>query len=209
MGGTRKILTMTVRLLTILAAVLALPGRLPAMTLEELAQQPELWPAQVTVTSATKATVIRNGQPAGMMLLGAGRPLIVAGVAADGITGRMGDATVRVAADKMDIFFQVGKAHPEHATEKQQAAKRASAPLQAELRRLAGPAPAAAPTPPPVAAPTPPAWAGEITPIQRRLAGRLVRLDNGALPPLDSTIFCSSSVVLKIPLASMAVRSMT
>ena len=174
---------MKLRLRLFLAAVLLVPAVLPALTLEELAAQPELWPAQVTIKGATKATVLKNGQPAGMMLLGADRKLTVTGVTAQGVTGRAGDATVLVPADKTDIFWQVGKAHPEQATEKQPAAAQALASLKTAGEKTTGPlTPAAAP----VTAPIAPVGAGGITPIQRLLAGRMVRLEGGALKTFDA-----------------------
>jgi nucleoredoxin len=78
-----------------------------AITLEEIASDPKLWPAEVTVTATTKATQIRNGQPAGMMLVGAGKKLTVSGIAADGVTGKLGGTTVRVAVDKTDLLARL------------------------------------------------------------------------------------------------------
>jgi len=153
----------------------AAPGLRAALTLEELAAQPELWPEKVAVTAATKATTLKNGQPAGMMLLGKGRTIAVANVSAEGVTGRSGDAMVRVAADQTDLFWQVGRAHPEQATAKQQEVARRSAPLVSALKEMAQePAPATAAL-----------VAGPPTAMQQRLVGRLVALENGGLKPFD------------------------
>ena len=111
-----------IRLLLTLALMTGPAVGLPALTLDELAKQPELWPAQVTITAATKATVLKEGRPAGVRLLGAGKALVVAGISADGVTGRTTDATVLVPVDKTDLFHQVGQAHPEHATATQREA---------------------------------------------------------------------------------------
>jgi thiol-disulfide isomerase/thioredoxin len=151
----------------LIAALLALPGWLPAVTLEELAAQPEHWPQKVTLTGMTKATVIKNGQPAGMMLLGTGRSIVVSAVTATEVTGRAGDATVRVPVDKTDILLQAaGQAQP----------------AVAPVKTAAEPAATAAAAP----APIPALPAGGITSIQRQLAGRLVRLDHGQLKAYDA-----------------------
>lgn len=155
-----------------------------AITLEELAAQPELWPAQVSIKVATKATVLKDGKPAGGMLLGAGRTITVANISAEGVTGHAGGAMVQVPEDKTDLFWQVGRAHPEHATEKQQEVARKSAPVMGALKEMAR-EPGAAP-PPPVQKTGAPARAAPITAVQRQLAGRLVRLENGVLRPFDA-----------------------
>ncbi|MDI1338120.1 MAG: thioredoxin-like domain-containing protein [Lacunisphaera sp.] len=172
------------------AAVLTLPGALPALTMEELAQQPEHWPAQVTVTSATKGTVIKNGQPAGMMLVGAGKQLTVSAIAADGVTGKFSGTTVRVPVKQTDLLKQLAAAsitieEPEPAAEE---AAPASPPSKPEPKKPQPKKPAAAPVAAAASVPVPPpaAAAGELTPIQRRLAGRLVRWDKGGLKTYDA-----------------------
>lgn len=162
--------------------LLALPAALSALTLEELAQQPEHWPAQVTVTSATKATVLRNGQPAGLMLVGAGKQLTVSGIAADGVTGKFGGTTIRVLVKQTDLLKRLAAAAIS-IEEPESAAAEEPAP---EPRKPAPPKPAAATKPAPVAAVTPVAAPAEVSPIQRRLAGRLVRLEQGALKTYDA-----------------------
>lgn len=81
-----------------------------APTLEQLVADPQLWPKEVTVTAATKATVIKDGRPAGVMLIGAGKQMIVTGIAADGVAGKLGGATVKVAADKTNLLAGGGGA---------------------------------------------------------------------------------------------------
>ena len=83
----------------LLAGVLA-----AAPTLEQLAADPQLWPAEVAVTAATRGTVLKDGKPAGMILIGAGRKLAVTGIAAEGVTGRLGGDTVRVPVDKTNLL---------------------------------------------------------------------------------------------------------
>lgn len=78
-----------------------------ATTLEELAADPARWPAEVSLTAAAHATVVKNGVPGGMMLLGAGRTLMVTAVGPEGVTGRIGADMVRVPADKTDLFARL------------------------------------------------------------------------------------------------------
>jgi nucleoredoxin len=140
---------------------LALLATARAVTLEQLAADPSRWPAEVTVTAATRGTVLKDGQPAGMMLVGAGKTLIVTGIAADGVTGKIGGETVRVPVDKTDLHARTGagKAPP-------------PPPARAE-------APAATTAAQPARAASGPAR------MQRLLTGRLVRLDGGSLKPVD------------------------
>lgn len=84
---------------------LCFPAALAAApTLVQLAADPQLWPQEVTVTTATKASVIKEGRPAGMMLIGAGKKITVTGIAADGVTGKLGGTTVKVAVDKTNLL---------------------------------------------------------------------------------------------------------
>lgn len=175
--------TMKPPLLFFLAATLALPASLAAMTMAELAQQPEHWPAQVAVTATTKAAVIKNGQPAGLMLVGAGKQITVSGIAADGVTGKFGGTTIRVPVKQTDLLKRLEEAsitieEPEPAAEEEAppAKKAEPAPKKAEpAPKKAAPVAAAE-----IAAPA------EITPIQRSLAGRLVRLEKGGLKTYDA-----------------------
>lgn len=127
-----------------------------AMTLEELAANPKLWPAEVTIPNAAKATEIRNGRPAGMVLVGAGKKLIVTGIAADGVTGKLGGQTVRVPAEKTDLVNRLDRPAA------------AEPPADAPPQKSAS-APAAAP-------------AGGV--MHRRLSGKLVQLTGGNLQPV-------------------------
>jgi nucleoredoxin len=128
--------------------------------LEELAATPERWPAEVTVVTAARGTVIRDGRPAGAMLVGAGRTLAVTKIGAEGITGRLGGTLVLVPADRTDLHARVQAPPPEGA-----------------------PAPVAAAPPPPA----PAAGATRRVPamMQRMLGDKLVRLDGGRLRPMD------------------------
>lgn len=125
-----------------------------AVTLEDALADPKLWPAEVTVTAMTKATQIRNGQPAGMMLVGAGKKLTVTALAADGITGKLGGSTVKVALDKTDLLQRLDPAY--------------TPPVAEEA------APAADPAAP----------AGTMTMMHRRLSGKLVQLGGNMLQPV-------------------------
>ena len=148
-----------------------LPGH--AATLEEAIADPQLWPAEVTVTAMTKAGVVKNGQVSGMMLVGAGKKLAVSGLAADGVIGKVGGTTVKVAIDKTDLLQRLG-------------GDSASAPAEP-----APAAPAPAPTPVATSAPPPAVTAAPAnheppTNIQRALLGKLVQLDHGALKTFDA-----------------------
>ena len=130
-----------------------------AVTLEELAADPKLWPTEVTVTATTKATQIRNGQPAGAMLVGGGKKITVTAITAEGITGKLGGATVRVPAEKTDLVHRLDPAYvPETPPE---------------------PAPAA-----PTFAINSTASEGQMSVMHRRLSGKLVELTGGKLQPV-------------------------
>lgn len=144
---------------TVLALALSIASLLRAVTLEEIAADPKLWPTEVTVTATTKATEIKNGQPAGMMLVGAGKKLTVSGIAADGVTGKLGGATVRVPVDKTDLSRRLD---PNFVPEE--------------------PAPVAEAAP---ATAAPAAPAGRMTAMHRRLSGKLVQLAGNGLQPVS------------------------
>ncbi len=147
-------------------AVVALRGG----SLDELATTPQLWPAEVTVTANARATVLEDGRPAGAMLLGAGRSLVVTAISAEGITGRIGRATVRVAADKTDLWQRVSAPPP--------------------VAPAAAPAPAASAKPLSVAAA--PATAAPVRPrvpptrMETLLQGKLISLAGGRVVPYDA-----------------------
>lgn len=142
---------------TVLALALSIASLLRAVTLEDVIADPKLWPKEVTITALTKGTQINNGQPGGMMLVGAGKKLTVSGIAADGITGKLGGTTVRVPVDKTDLKQRLD---PNFAPEEPAA-------------EAASPAPA------------PAAPAGRMTAMHRRLSGKLVQLAGNGLQPVD------------------------
>lgn len=166
-----------------LILLLLLAARAGALSLDELAAQPALWPAEVKLTKAAKATQLRDGRPAGAMLIGAGKMLVVTGVSAAGVTGRFGTVTVLVPAESTDLMWRVGQASPEHASAEQREVQRSAKAVGDAIKSLA-PAEEAAPAAP-VRATTPPAGAAGFSRIQRQLSGRLVRLDGDALQPVD------------------------
>jgi thiol-disulfide isomerase/thioredoxin len=146
-------------------------ARAGAASLEEIAADPQQWPSEVTVNISTKATVLKDGAPAGMILIGAGRKLAVTGVAPDGITGKLGATSVKVAVEKTNLL-----------------ALAAPPP-----REVPAPARSAIAAPPPAAAAAPgrnEARLAEMaheppTAIQTALLGRLVALEDGRLRPFD------------------------
>ncbi len=148
----------------LLLLVAALGGLLPSVRaglLEELAAAPERWPSEVTVVSATRGTVLKDGKPAGAMLVGAGRALAVTKIGPEGVTGRIGGTLVLVPADRTDLHVRVQAPPPDGA---------------------------AAPPPPPPPPPAPAATAERRVPamMQRLLADKLVRLEGGRLRPVDA-----------------------
>ncbi|MFZ5496840.1 MAG: thioredoxin-like domain-containing protein [Verrucomicrobiota bacterium] len=141
----------------VLFALLA--GVLTAVpTVEQLAADPQLWPAEVTVTATTRGTVMKDGKPAGVMLVGAGKKLTVMGVATDGVTGKLGGATVKVPVEKTSLLQGGGAPAP-------------ASPAAAET---------AAVEPPPAQKPSVPA-AEPATAMQRLFDGKLVRYAGGRL----------------------------
>lgn len=151
------------RLLLTLCLVGAVTVR--GATLAELAETPQLWPAEVTVTANARATVLEDGRPAGAMLLGAGRSLVVTAISAEGITGRIGRATVRVAADKTDLWQRVSAPPP--------------------VAPAAAPAPAASAKPLSVAAAS---ARPRVSPtrMETLLQGKLISLAGGRVVPYDA-----------------------
>jgi nucleoredoxin len=132
-----------------------------AATLQEVVADPKLWPAEVIVPATAKATVIKNGQPGGMMLVGAGRKITVTGVAADGVTGKMGGATIKVAVEKTDLMQRLDPSYVPAV---------AAAEETGDGRPEAGSSDSAAVEPPSV--------------MQRRLSGKVVRLAGNMVQPV-------------------------
>lgn len=161
---------MKTRALPLLLLLTALSSA--AQTLEELAQRPEIWPKEVTVAAATKAVVLKGGRPAGNMLLGAGARIVISAISVDGVTGQTGAATVRVPTDKTDLMARV--AGGDTATNDR---------VQAAQKTVADQAPARAVTKSQSAGPVRP---GGTSLMQRRLAGKLVRLEDGKLQNYDT-----------------------
>jgi len=133
-------------------------ARLSAATLPELVADPQLWPAEVTVLVATKAQVIKDGKAAGMMLVGAGKKLALSGVALDGVTGKLGGATVKVPVEKTNLLAD-------------SVAAPATTPAAPAEKSVTVAAPAAVAT---AGAP-----AGAPGPMQRLFTGKLVRFADG------------------------------
>jgi nucleoredoxin len=166
--------------LRLLAAVLVLgfsASRVAAITIEELAADPQLWPPEVTALGAIRATVIKDGQPAGAMLVGTGKKLTVTGVTPAGITAKLGGTTVLVPVDKTNLWTEVARLHPDQAGD---------VPVVEEPP----PVVAAAPTAKPAATPALSSASGKTltgpSVMQRRLAGKITRLEDGTLKPVDA-----------------------
>lgn len=144
--------------------------RCAAVTIEEVVADPAHWPTEVTVNSTTRGTIIKDGKPAGAMLVGAGKKLAVTGVAAGGVSGKVGGTTVLVPVDKTDLLSEFSRL-------KDGGAPAAIAPAPA---KPAAPSEASSPVP---AASTPSAPSA----MQRRLAGKILRFDGNALKPAQAT----------------------
>ncbi|WP_438481664.1 thioredoxin-like domain-containing protein [Oleiharenicola lentus] len=132
-----------------------------AATPEEIVADPQLWPTEVTVTAVAKGTVINNGKDGGMMLIGAGTRLVVTGVTATGVIGKSGLTSVRVPVEKTDLLQRAGS--------------------PAAVAPMAEPAAAVAST----AATATPSGAPSL--MQRKLAGKLMRMQNGKLQKADDS----------------------
>jgi thiol-disulfide isomerase/thioredoxin len=160
--------------LLLLVAVCAAPAA--GVTFEEAIADPKLWPAEVTVLGATRATVLKDGKPAGILLVGSGRKLAVTAVSAEGVTGKLGGDTVRVPADKTNLYELLNLNRPSPPGEgsifdveaKPPTLRGAVAEKNAILSDLTG-----------EAVPAP------LTPMQRQLDGKLVRLADGKLGPIS------------------------
>ena len=126
--------------------------------------------AGITALGSIRATVIKDGSAAGAMLVGAGKKLTVLDISAKGIMAKMGSTTVLVPVDKTNLWTEVARLHPDVAAE---------VPV-AE-------APAAPPAP--AAKPALVSTSGKVltspTVMQRRLAGKILRLENDVLKPVD------------------------
>lgn len=126
-----------------------------SQTLDQLAADPQRWPREVTVQRTTKASIVKDGRPAGAILVGAGKALTVIAISSEGITGRMGGTTVLIPAAQTDLAVRLG------------AAPALANPTATET---AAPAESAAVL-----------SAAEQSPMQRLLADKLVRLEGGRL----------------------------
>lgn len=146
-----------------------LPAR-AAPTAAELAATPARWPAEATVTRATRAEVLDGGRPAGMMLLGAGRVFTVLSLSPDRVTGRIGGTTVAVPLAHTDVLARVANIAPV-------AAPSASPPPAASPQQEPV-VPASRVARPPSALPP--------TPLQRALGDKLVVWRDGAMRPYDA-----------------------
>lgn len=135
-----------------------------AVTLEELGASPERWPAEVTVTASARGVVLKNGQPNGAMLLGAGRVLALTGVGPEGVTGRLGSTVVRLPVEKTDLLARLGQ--PVSAAPEKPAVPAPTVPVEAVRARPI-------PNVPPTA-------------LQQILASRLIVRENNAVRAFDS-----------------------
>jgi nucleoredoxin len=166
---------MKLRLFALVLSIGFLAGRVSAITLEELAEDPQLWPAEVTALGTIRGTVITDGKPGGAMLVAANRKITVLNISPAGITGKLGAATVLVPVDRTNLWTEVSRLHPDLSDVP---ADPTPAPAAAATKPVAAAKPAA--TPAPAGAQT----GGTV--MQRRLAGKIVRMENGSLKPVDA-----------------------
>ncbi len=135
-----------------------------AVTSEELGALPERWPAEVTVTTSVRAVVLKDGQPDGAMLIGAGRVLALTGVGPQDVTGRLGSTVVRLPVEKTDLLARL-RSPTAAAPEKPVATASTVRAEPAKVRPI--------PNVPPTA-------------LQQILAGRLIVRENNDVRPFDS-----------------------
>ncbi len=164
---------MKLRLLAVVFLLGFATSRVAAMTLEELAADPSLWPPEVTILGSVRGTVIKDGKPGGAVLVGAGKKLTVTGITKEGITGKLGGTTVLVPAEKTNLWSEFVRLHPDQAGE-----------VPTPEEPAPPPAAPAAPAPKPAAGATRTSAGPSI--MQRRLAGHLLRLTNDTLVPVDA-----------------------
>ena len=148
-----------------LLAIMAVTTPVPAASIAEIVSTPERWPSEVKLAVATKATLMRDGQPSGAVLLGSGRTLTVTSIAAREITGRVGGMVVRVPTENTDFATRVAALPADPV-----------APVSPPTHQPAAPTAAHA---------APPASKENPTTIQRLLLGHLVELHDGRLQPFD------------------------
>ncbi len=135
---------------------------------EALARDPARWPAEASVTQATRASVIVEGKPAGAILLGAGRQLTVLQVGPGTVTGRIGGTVVEVPLDRTDVLAR--------------AAAAATEPVPTPNTTTTSPVPA----PAPISRADPPLPDEPPTPLQTAFTGKLVVWSEGAVRPYDA-----------------------
>lgn len=171
-GVKRNFQGMKLRFFVLLFSMGLITAHLAAITIEELAADARMWPTEVSTLGSIRATIIKEGKPAGAMLVGAGQKITVLDIAPAGITGKMGSTTVLVPMDKTNLWTEVARLHPDEA----------------------GAIPAAevppAPVTPAAAKPALSSASGKVltgpSVMQRRLAGKILRLENGSLKPVDA-----------------------
>ena len=163
-------------------------SRLSAITIEELVADTAMWPAEVATLGSIRATIMKDGKPAGAMLVGAGKKLTVLDITPAGITGKMGSTTVLVPVDKTNLWAEIARLHPDESGDAAAAATPVAPPAPV-ASAAAATAPAGA-APVAEAKPAPKATSGKVLPaptaMQRRLAGKIVRLEGGSLKPVDA-----------------------
>lgn len=148
----------------LLLILLLMPAVARSATLPEVVPHPELWPVEFQVTSATRATVVRDGRSAGAVGLPAGRMLSLTGLTEKEATGRLGGMTVTVPVALTDLAERVaGIAAP-------------ALPQPTPAPRAPQSLTAASPSAPAAVAPTE---------VQRWLVGHLTELRDGRLQPYD------------------------
>ena len=163
------------RLLLCFVGAISVAASTPSLS--QLAASPERWPAEVTVIASARAIVLNQGQPAGPMLVGAGRTLALTAVDAEGVVGKLGGATVRLPADKTDLWQRIGALPPAAAVP----VAATPAPTVTAVATQASAPPAPAPRPTAAGRPTVPA-----TPVETALAGKLVHVQAGRVVPFDT-----------------------
>ena len=156
-----------------LCALLVTLTRGGAATLEELIAEPRAWPVELAITSPARATVLEKGQPKGAMLLGTGRTITVTAIAADGVTGKVGGMVVRVPVEKTDLLSRVAGLVVAPPAPPPVADGATAAAPEAATSGVAAPA-------------TKPAVGAAPSIMQRRLTGKLVRLQGSSLKPVDA-----------------------
>lgn len=177
------------RLVLLLAGMGSLFAGTPPPTLEQIAADKSLWPAEVMVVVDHKVPLVIDGKTRKTLPAGPGKIYQVRAVTPKGVEVHALGAVVTFAAEDTDLLARAGQRVA-------QAVESAPAPPASSPLPSATPVPAS--SAPPEAKAAPPTWAPRASPpsaarspsgssgLASRLSGQLVRYAEGKLQPFDA-----------------------